>query len=157
MNVYTIQKRYRGYWFWRMLNIHTYLKVYLSVEEMSLEWDLHALLFMLHSHIFFCSSFSSTPYFPFHICLHTSSTHYNKRPNWKFYYTSKFERIYFYSTSLDAKHVQNKAARKANHNRPKKSRPSDINRKPVVYPSFEKPSEYTISDAPAAPVTKKSE
>lgn len=61
------------------------------------------------------------------------------------------------STSLDAKHVQNKAARKANHNRPKKSRPSDINRKPVVYPSFEKPSEYTISDAAAAPVTKKSE
>lgn len=61
------------------------------------------------------------------------------------------------STSLDAKHVQNKAAKKANHNRPKKSRPSDINRKPVVYPSFEKPSEYTISDAAAAPVTKKSE
>mmetsp|Transcript_2232 Transcript_2232/g.3177 ORF Transcript_2232/g.3177 Transcript_2232/m.3177 type:complete len:92 (-) Transcript_2232:190-465(-) len=58
------------------------------------------------------------------------------------------------STSLDAKHVQNKAARKANHNRPRKSRPSDINRKPVVYPSFEKPAEYTISDAPAAPAAK---
>jgi len=61
------------------------------------------------------------------------------------------------STSLDAKHVNNKAAKKAAHNRPKKSRPSDINRKPVVYPSFEKPAEFTISDAPAAPVTKKSE
>lgn len=69
----------------------------------------------------------------------------------------KLNEFILYSTSLDAKHVQNKAARKANHNRPKKSRPSDINRKPVVYPSFEKPSEYTISDAPAAPVTKKSE
>lgn len=60
-------------------------------------------------------------------------------------------------TSLDAKHVQNKAARKAAANRPKKTRRSDIIRKPVVYPSFEKPSEYTISDAPAAPVAKKSE
>jgi hypothetical protein len=58
---------------------------------------------------------------------------------------------------LDAKHVQKKAAKKHAHNRPRKSRPSDINRKPVVYPSFEKPSEYTISDAVAAPVTKKSE
>jgi hypothetical protein len=62
-----------------------------------------------------------------------------------------------YSTSLNAKHVQNKAARKAAANRPKKTRRSDIIRKPVVYPSFEKPSEYTISDAPAAPVAKKSE
>ena len=61
------------------------------------------------------------------------------------------------STSLNAKHVMNKAAKKANHNRPKKHRLSDINRKPVVYPAFEKPSEYTISDAPAAPVAKKSE
>jgi hypothetical protein len=58
---------------------------------------------------------------------------------------------------LDAKHVMNKAAKKANKNRPRKSRPSDINRKPVVYPSFESPPEYTISDAPAAPVAKKSE
>lgn len=59
-----------------------------------------------------------------------------------------------YRTGLNAKHVQNKAARKANHNRPRKSRPSDINRKPVVYPSFEKPSEYTISDAAAVPAVK---
>ena len=65
--------------------------------------------------------------------------------------------IYHISTSLNAKHVQNKAAKKSNHNRPRKHRLSDINRKPVVYPSFEKPSEYTISDAPAAPVAKKSE
>mmetsp|Transcript_2971 Transcript_2971/g.6429 ORF Transcript_2971/g.6429 Transcript_2971/m.6429 type:complete len:80 (-) Transcript_2971:1455-1694(-) len=47
--------------------------------------------------------------------------------------------------SLDAKHANNKAAKKANHDRPRKSRPSDINRKPVEYPTFEKPSEYTIS------------
>jgi hypothetical protein len=60
-------------------------------------------------------------------------------------------------TSLNAKHANNKAAKKAKHNRPRKSRPSDINRKAPVYPSFERPSEYTISDAPAAPVTKKSE
>jgi len=53
-----------------------------------------------------------------------------------------------------AKHANNKAAKKANHNRPRKSRPSDINRKPVVYPTFDKPAEYTISDAPATPVTK---
>jgi len=53
--------------------------------------------------------------------------------------------------------VQKKAARKAAHNRPKKSRPSDINRKPTIYPSFEKPSEYSVSDAPAVPVTKKSD
>ena len=62
-----------------------------------------------------------------------------------------------YSTSLNAKHVQNKAAAKHNHNRPRKSRPSDINRKAPVYPAFEKPSEYTVSDAAAAPVTKKAE
>jgi hypothetical protein len=59
-----------------------------------------------------------------------------------------------YRISLNAKHVQNKAAKKANHNRPRKSRPSDINRKPVVYPSFEKPAEYTISDAPAVLAVK---
>eukprot|EP01082_Thalassiosira_pseudonana_P003389 g3662.t1 g3662 contig12:2516683-2517639(+) len=48
------------------------------------------------------------------------------------------------NVSLDAKHANNKAAKKAAHDRPKKSRPSDINRKPVVYPSFESPPEYTI-------------
>mmetsp|Transcript_34516 Transcript_34516/g.41292 ORF Transcript_34516/g.41292 Transcript_34516/m.41292 type:complete len:95 (+) Transcript_34516:66-350(+) len=55
---------------------------------------------------------------------------------------------------LDAKHVNKKAARKSNHTRPRKSRPSDINRKVPVYPSFEKPPEYTISDAPATPVVR---
>lgn len=50
----------------------------------------------------------------------------------------------FNSVCLDAKHVNNKGAKKAAKRRPKKSRPSDINRKPVVYPSFEKPAEYTI-------------
>lgn len=81
--------------------------------------------------------------------------------NFKTKYSNKYERSIWlvdeYSTSLNAKHVQNKAAKKSNHNRPRKSRPSDINRKAVVYPSFVKPSEYTISDAVAAPVTKKSE
>eukprot|EP00578_Thalassiosira_sp_NH16_P014226 CAMPEP_0181111014 /NCGR_PEP_ID=MMETSP1071-20121207/19033_1 /TAXON_ID=35127 /ORGANISM="Thalassiosira sp., Strain NH16" /LENGTH=78 /DNA_ID=CAMNT_0023194847 /DNA_START=103 /DNA_END=339 /DNA_ORIENTATION=+ len=48
--------------------------------------------------------------------------------------------------SLDAKHANNKAAKKANHDRPRKSRPSDINRKPTEYPTFEKPPEYTISE-----------
>mmetsp|Transcript_18881 Transcript_18881/g.24985 ORF Transcript_18881/g.24985 Transcript_18881/m.24985 type:complete len:96 (+) Transcript_18881:114-401(+) len=51
---------------------------------------------------------------------------------------------------LSAKHVQKKAAKRMHHRRPKKSRPSDINRKPTDYPTFEKPPEYTISDA--APV-----
>merc|ERR1711862_712253 len=37
------------------------------------------------------------------------------------------------SFSLDAKHVQKKATKKANRNRPRKSRPSDINRKPTNY------------------------
>lgn len=49
--------------------------------------------------------------------------------------------------SLDAKHVNNKAARKANHDRPRKSRPSDINRAPTNYPELPPPPpEYTISD-----------
>ena len=50
------------------------------------------------------------------------------------------------SVSLDAKHANNKAAKKANHNRPRKSRPSDIHRKPVVYDEIIKPPEYTIID-----------
>jgi hypothetical protein len=50
------------------------------------------------------------------------------------------------SVSLFAKHANNKAAKKANHNRPRKSRPSDINRKPVVYDEIIKPPEYTIID-----------
>ena len=50
------------------------------------------------------------------------------------------------SVSLDAKHANNKAAKKANHDRPRKSRPSDINRKPTNYPTWENPPEYTISD-----------
>ncbi|KAK1732987.1 hypothetical protein QTG54_016318 [Skeletonema marinoi] len=50
------------------------------------------------------------------------------------------------SISLDAKHANNKAAKKAAHNRPKKSRPSDINRKPTNYPTWDSPPEYTISD-----------
>eukprot|EP00546_Thalassionema_frauenfeldii_P014199 CAMPEP_0178911864 /NCGR_PEP_ID=MMETSP0786-20121207/9937_1 /TAXON_ID=186022 /ORGANISM="Thalassionema frauenfeldii, Strain CCMP 1798" /LENGTH=108 /DNA_ID=CAMNT_0020584369 /DNA_START=59 /DNA_END=385 /DNA_ORIENTATION=+ len=55
------------------------------------------------------------------------------------------------STVCFAKHVQKKAAKWAAHKRPKKSRPSDIHRKPIVYElhSMEKPPEYTITDAPA--------
>jgi len=55
------------------------------------------------------------------------------------------------STACQAKHVNDKAARWAAAKRPKKSRPSDINRTPVVYEltSLTKPAEYTVSDAPA--------
>ena len=80
-----------------------------------------------------------------------------------FYLTLVFLRLslfflfWYFSVCLNAKHVQKKAAKRANHRRPRKSRLSDINRKPTNYPSFEKPSEYTISDAPATPVTKPSE
>eukprot|EP00571_Detonula_confervacea_P015742 CAMPEP_0172298048 /NCGR_PEP_ID=MMETSP1058-20130122/863_1 /TAXON_ID=83371 /ORGANISM="Detonula confervacea, Strain CCMP 353" /LENGTH=78 /DNA_ID=CAMNT_0013007279 /DNA_START=48 /DNA_END=284 /DNA_ORIENTATION=- len=48
--------------------------------------------------------------------------------------------------SLDAKHANNKAAKKSNADRPRKSRPSDINRKPTNYPTWESPPEYTISE-----------
>ncbi|KAL3783690.1 hypothetical protein HJC23_000099 [Cyclotella cryptica] len=48
--------------------------------------------------------------------------------------------------SLNAKHANNKAAKKANHNRPRKSRPSDIHRKPTDYPTWVNPPEYTIID-----------
>jgi hypothetical protein len=60
----------------------------------------------------------------------------------------------------NAKHVQDKAARWAKAKRPRKSRPSDINRAPIVYAlhSFQKPAEFSISDAPpslpAKPVKK---
>jgi hypothetical protein len=58
-----------------------------------------------------------------------------------------------------AKHAQDKAAKWAASKRPKKSRLSDINRRPIIYElsSVVKPPEYTISDAPATPVTKKSQ
>mmetsp|Transcript_18475 Transcript_18475/g.25423 ORF Transcript_18475/g.25423 Transcript_18475/m.25423 type:complete len:97 (+) Transcript_18475:155-445(+) len=55
---------------------------------------------------------------------------------------------------LDAKHVNKKAAKRMHHRRPRKSRPSDINRKPTDYPTFEKPPEYTITDAPPVLATK---
>ena len=52
--------------------------------------------------------------------------------------------------------MNNKAAKWAKAKRPRKSRPSDINRKPIVYAihSYEKPAEYSISDEPAAPMAK---
>jgi hypothetical protein len=60
------------------------------------------------------------------------------------------------SSALYAKHVQKKAAKWAKDKRPRKSRLSDINRKPVVYEltSITKPAEYDISDAPASPAKK---
>lgn len=56
--------------------------------------------------------------------------------------------LFFYSlrsfTCLDAKHVQDKAARWARAKRPKKHRKSDIFRAPTNYPVIVKPEEYTI-------------
>jgi hypothetical protein len=61
-----------------------------------------------------------------------------------------------FHSSLCAKHVHDKAAKWAKSKRPRKSRPSDINRAPVVYAihSFQKPAEYDISSEPATPVVK---
>lgn len=52
-----------------------------------------------------------------------------------------------FSTTCFAKHARDKGAKWAAAKRPKKSRPSDINRKPPVYElhSMVKPPEYTIS------------
>uniref|UniRef100_A0A7S1GNZ0 Uncharacterized protein n=1 Tax=Cyclophora tenuis TaxID=216820 RepID=A0A7S1GNZ0_CYCTE len=64
------------------------------------------------------------------------------------------------TTVCFAKHVNKKAAKWAAHKRPRKSRPSDKNRKPVVYEltSIVKPPEWTVvEDAPeteAAPAEK---
>mmetsp|Transcript_14157 Transcript_14157/g.15886 ORF Transcript_14157/g.15886 Transcript_14157/m.15886 type:complete len:96 (-) Transcript_14157:15-302(-) len=60
------------------------------------------------------------------------------------------------NTVLFAKHVKDKAAKWAKAKRPRKSRPSDINRKPIVYAihSFKKPAEYSISDEPAVLMSK---
>eukprot|EP00529_Nitzschia_sp_RCC80_P034044 CAMPEP_0113453470 /NCGR_PEP_ID=MMETSP0014_2-20120614/7372_1 /TAXON_ID=2857 /ORGANISM="Nitzschia sp." /LENGTH=103 /DNA_ID=CAMNT_0000344861 /DNA_START=139 /DNA_END=450 /DNA_ORIENTATION=- /assembly_acc=CAM_ASM_000159 len=62
-------------------------------------------------------------------------------------------------TSLEmAKHVNDKAAKWAKAKRPRKSRPSDINRTPPTYEihSFVKPAEYTVTDAPASIAPKPS-
>ena len=60
------------------------------------------------------------------------------------------------STVCFAKHVNDKAARWAKSKRPRKSRPSDINRTAPEYElhSMQKPAEYSVSDAPATPVVK---
>mmetsp|Transcript_6360 Transcript_6360/g.9697 ORF Transcript_6360/g.9697 Transcript_6360/m.9697 type:complete len:173 (+) Transcript_6360:113-631(+) len=53
-----------------------------------------------------------------------------------------------------AKHVNNKAAKKARHDRPKKTRPSDIKKgyKHYALYDIEKPPEFTITDEePALP------
>lgn len=64
--------------------------------------------------------------------------------------------LWIHSIVCQAKHVNDKAARWAASKRPKKSRPSDIHRKQVVYElsSITKPAEYTVSDAPPQPVKK---
>ena len=49
------------------------------------------------------------------------------------------------TTSLPAKHAMKKATKGHNAYRPKKSRPSDRNRSPVVYPEIgAKPPEFTV-------------
>jgi hypothetical protein len=55
-----------------------------------------------------------------------------------------------------AKHVNDKAAKWAASKRPKKSRPSDIHRTPVVYEltTLVKPAEYTVSAAAAVLAVK---
>ncbi|CAJ1943088.1 unnamed protein product [Cylindrotheca closterium] len=60
------------------------------------------------------------------------------------------------NTVCFAKHVKDKAAKWAKAKRPRKSRPSDINRTPTIYEihSFQKPAEYSISDEPASPMPK---
>jgi hypothetical protein len=52
--------------------------------------------------------------------------------------------------------VQDKAAKWAASKRPKKSRPSDKNRAPIIYElhSLVKPSEYSVSDAAAEIMAK---
>ena len=59
-------------------------------------------------------------------------------------------------TALDAKYVNDKAAKWAKAKRPRKSRQSDINRSPTVYDihSYAKPPEYDILSDPAAPMAK---
>jgi hypothetical protein len=58
----------------------------------------------------------------------------------------------FANSICHAKHVRDKAAKWAKAKRPRKSRPSDINRTPIVYEihSYAKPAEYSISDAAAS-------
>jgi hypothetical protein len=59
-------------------------------------------------------------------------------------------------SALCAKHVKDKAAKWAKSKRPRKSRPSDINRAPIEYAihSYQKPAEYDISSEPAALMAK---
>lgn len=63
---------------------------------------------------------------------------------------------FHHSTACFAKHANDKAAKWAASKRPKKSRPSDVNRKAPVYElhNMVKPAEYSISDAAPQPVTK---
>jgi hypothetical protein len=67
-----------------------------------------------------------------------------------------FVSIFSLCSALFAKHVNDKAAKWAKSKRPRKSRPSDINRKPIIYAihSFKKPAEYDISDEAAVLMVK---
>jgi len=67
-----------------------------------------------------------------------------------------FLTIIIIRSALSAKHVKDKAAKWAKSKRPRKSRPSDINRAPIIYDihSYEKPAEYDISSEPAALMAK---
>jgi hypothetical protein len=71
------------------------------------------------------------------------------------YYVVYIMYVHTYSICF-AKHVNDKAARWAKAKRPRKSRPSDINRTPTTYQvhSIAKPAEYDISAEAASPVTK---
>jgi Family of unknown function (DUF5323) len=65
-------------------------------------------------------------------------------------------RSVYNSTACFAKHANDKAAKWAKAKRPRKSRPSDINRKKTNYEllTLVKPAEYTIDSAPPVLRTK---
>ena len=73
-----------------------------------------------------------------------------------FSHTVSLATLFRFYSALCAKYVNDKAAKWAKSKRPRKSRPSDINRAPIVYAihSYEKPAEYDISSEPAAPMAK---
>jgi len=68
-----------------------------------------------------------------------------------FVVTSPFRSVALGHTGMPAismaHHVQKKATKKHQDRRPKKSRPSDINRKPPVYPPIPDIPDYTILDS----------
>jgi hypothetical protein len=77
------------------------------------------------------------------------------------YYNSVFHTmLHIYSATVCfAKHANDKGAKWAASKRPKKSRLSDIHRKPTDYAltKMVKPAEYAIDSAPASIAVKKTE